>query len=103
MYCTGEVLFLIRIIKVFLDLVKFIMPIALIVLCTFDLFRIVISKKDDDAKKYRKYIYNRIFNCILLFLIPTIIFLLFNILIGGNNLSDVSDIRNCWEIADQNK
>lgn len=100
MSCTGEVLLLIRIIKVFLDIVKFIMPIALIVLCTFDLFRIVISRRDDDAKKYRKYIYNRIFNCILLFLIPTIIFLLFNILIGGNNLSDVSELRNCWDVAD---
>lgn len=101
MSCTREVLLLISIIKVFLGIIKFIMPVVLIVLCTFDLFRIVISKKDDDAKKYRKYIYNRIFNCILLFLIPTIIFLLFNILIDGNNLSGISELRNCWEIADQ--
>jgi len=100
MSCTGEVLLLIRIIKVFLNIVKFIMPVALIVLCTFDLFRIVISKKDDDAKKYRKYIYNRIFNCILLFLIPTIIFLLFNVVVGGNNLSNVGELRNCWNVAD---
>ena len=103
MYCTEEVLLLIRIIKVFLDLVKFVIPIVLIVLCTFDLLRIVVSKKDDDAKKYRKYIYNRIFNCILLFLIPTIIFLLFNIVIDGNNLSDVGGLRNCWDVANQNK
>lgn len=99
MSCTREVLLLISIIKVFLDIIKFIMPVVLIVLCTFDLFRIVISKKDDDTKKYRKYVYNRIFNCILLFLIPTIIFLLFDILITDNNISDLSQLQDCWNAA----
>jgi len=97
--CTDEVVLLIRIIKVFLNLVKFAMPIILIVLCTFDIFRIVISKKDDDIKKYRKYIYNRIFNCILLFLIPTIVFLLFKLIVS-DNISNVSDLRNCWELVE---
>lgn len=96
--CTSEVLFLIRVIKVFLNLIKFAMPIVLIVLCTFDVFRIVISKKDDDVKKYRKYIYNRIFNCILLFLIPTIIFLLFNIIFENND--SINSVENCWKSAD---
>ena len=98
--CTNEVILLINIIKVFLNLVKFAMPVILIVLCTFDLFRIIISKKEDDIKKYRKYIYNRIFNCILLFLIPTIIFLLFNLLIANNNISNVGELRNCWDIVE---
>lgn len=98
--CTAEVILLIRIIKVFINLVKFAMPVILIVLCTFDVFRIVISKKEDDIKKYRKYIYNRIFNCILLFLIPTIVFLLFNVLITNSNISNVSELRNCWNIVE---
>jgi len=99
MRCTEEVILLIRIIKVFLDIIKFLMPVALIVLCTFDLFRIVISTKDEDTKKYHKYIYNRIFNCILLFLIPTIIFLLFKLLITDNNISDLSQLQDCWNAA----
>lgn len=98
--CTNDVILLIRVIKVFINLVKFAMPIILIVLCTFDVFRIVISKKEDDIKKYRKYIYNRIFNCILLFLIPTIIFLLFNILITENNISNIGDVQKCWNIVE---
>ena len=53
-----------------------------------------------NIKKYRKYIYNRIFNCILLFLIPTIIFLLFNLLIANNNISNVGELRNCWDIVE---
>ena len=97
--CTDEVVLLIRIIKVFINIVIFAMPIILIVLCTFDIFRIVISKKDDDIKKYRKYIYNRIFNCILLFLIPTIVFLLFKLIVS-DNISNVSDLRNCWELVE---
>lgn len=96
MSCTEDVLLLIRIIKIFLNIIKFAMPVILIVLCTFDIFRIVISKSDDDVKKYRKYIYNRIFNCVLLFLIPTIIFLLFNLLITNNNIADVDSLQNCW-------
>ena len=98
--CTDEVLLLIGIIKNFLNIVKFVMPILLIVLCTFDVFRIVISKKDDDIKKYRKYIYNRIFNCVLLFLIPTIIFLLFKLLITNSNISNVGVVQNCWELVE---
>ena len=97
--CTDEVILLIRIIKVFIELVKFSMPVILIVLCTFDVLRIVVSKKEDDIKKYRKYIYNRIFNCILLFLVPTIIFLLFNLLITNNDISNVGELRNCWNIV----
>lgn len=99
MSCTDDVLLLIRVIKVFLNIIKYAMPIILIVLCTFDIFRIVVSKSEDDAKKYRKYIYNRIFNCILLFLIPTIIFLLFRLLITNNNIANVGELQNCWDLV----
>ena len=84
----------------FLNILKYAMPIVLIVLCTFDIFRIVISKKEEDIKKYRKYIYNRIFNCILLFLVPTIIFLLFNLLLNETNISSIGDVQKCWNMVE---
>lgn len=98
MNCTNEVLILIGVSKAFVNIIKYSALIILIVLCTFDLFRIIIINDEKDIKKYRKYIYNRIFCCILLFFIPTIMFVLFDALTNDNGIVNISEIQKCWNI-----
>lgn len=97
--CTSEVISLLSVIKTFLNIVKYIMPIVLIVYCTIDVFKIIISKKDDDVKKYRKNIFDRVIGCIILLLIPTIVFLLLDLLIN-DNISNVASIKECWNLVE---
>lgn len=97
--CTSEVISILSVIKTFLNIVKYIMPIVLIVYCTIDVFKIIISKKDDDVKKYRKNIFDRVIGCIILLLIPTIVFLLLDLLIN-DNISNVASIKECWNLVE---
>ena len=93
--CTNDVLTLIDVIKRVLNIVQIVLIVLLIIYCTIDVAKIVISKSDDEIKKYRTMVYNRIISCILIFLIPAIIFLLFGS-IFNNSSYDINEIKECW-------
>lgn len=93
--CTNDVLTLIDVVKRILNIVQIALIILLIIYCTIDVAKIVISKKDDDIKKYRATLYNRIISCILIFLIPSIVFLIFGSLLT-NSTFDINEIKDCW-------
>lgn len=89
--------FLIRIIKdgVF-PIVQIVIPIILIVLCTFDLGRAVIGSDDKENKKLFKRILRRLVFAILIFFIVTVINLIFTMV--GNITENEALIRwsQCW-------
>ena len=93
--CTNDVLSVLDVIKRVLNIVQIALIILLILYCTIDVAKIVISKNDDDIKKYRTSVYNRIISCILIFLIPSIIFLLFGSLFN-NSTYNINEIKECW-------
>ena len=93
--CTNDVLSVLDVIKRILNIVQIALIILLIIYCTIDVAKIVISKNDDDIKKYRTSVYNRIISCILIFLIPSIVFLLFGSLFN-NSAYDINEIKECW-------
>ena len=51
--CTEEMQMIIGIVITILDIIKFIVPIVLIIFCTIDIFKIIVSKKEDEIKKLR--------------------------------------------------
>lgn len=89
--------FLIRIIKdgIF-PIVQVVIPIILIVLCTFDLGRAVIGSDDKENKKLFKRILRRLVFAILIFFIVTVINLIFTMV--GNITENEALIRwsQCW-------
>ena len=89
--------FLIRIIKdgIF-PIVQVVIPIILIVLCTFDLGRAVIGSDGKENKKLFKRILRRLVFAILIFFIVTVINLIFTMV--GNITENEALIRwsQCW-------
>lgn len=81
----GIVRFIMRVICI-------IVPIVMIVLGTIDLFKAVTAGKEEDIKKKQKALITRLIAGILVFLVPTIVTVLFN-LVG------VRDWKTCWNHA----
>lgn len=79
-----------------MDLVQLVMkvicilvPIVMIVLGTFDLFKAVTAGKEEDIKKKQKALITRIIAGVLVFLVPTIVSLL-------TGLMGTEDWKACW-------
>ena len=93
--CTNDALTIIDAVKRVLNIVQIALIVLLIVYCTVDIAKIVISKNDDKIKKYRSSIYNRIISCILIFLIPSLVFLIFGSILNNSSMS-INEIKQCW-------
>lgn len=89
--------FLVRIIKdgVF-PILQIVIPIILLVLCTFDLGKAVLSSDDKENKKLLKRIVRRLVYAILIFFIVTVINLVFTMV--GSITENETLIRwsECW-------
>lgn len=68
--CNSDMQMILNVIVKILDVIHFFVPIVLILLCTVDVFKIVVSKKEDDIKKLRNGIMWKIIYSIVIFLIP---------------------------------
>lgn len=88
--------FIVRILAKLVKLLQFLIPILLIVLVMFDLFKVVTSQADDKAKKdASNKIVQRVIYAIIIFLVPTIInFLLASIIPKTNG--NYPDWYSCW-------
>lgn len=95
MNCGEDVGVIISVVKTFYNVVKFVLPIYMIVTLTIDVAKIIISKKEDDAKKIRNGIFRKMVYCIAIFLIPTFVFFAFDTFFG-NTIYNVHDVRACW-------
>ena len=71
--CNSDMQMILKIVVEVLDVIHFFVPIVLILFCTIDIFRIVVSKKEDDIKKLRKGIGWKIIYSIVIFLIPYLV------------------------------
>lgn len=69
----SAVLKIILFIKKLLQIVCFIVPIGLILMVMYDLFRCVISSREDDMKKKFQLGIKRIIYCMFIFLVPYIV------------------------------
>lgn len=89
--------FIVRIIKdgIF-PIVQVVIPIILIVLCTFDLGRAVIGSDDKENKKLFKRILRRLVFAILIFFIVTVINLIFTMVGNITENEDLIRWSQCW-------
>ena len=89
--------FLVRIIKdgVF-PILQIVIPIILLVLCTFDLGKAVIGSDDKENKKILKRIVRRLVYAILIFFFITVLNLLFTMVGNITENETLSRWSQCW-------
>ncbi len=80
------------IVKLIMNVICIVVPIVLILLGSFDLFKAVTAGKDDDIKNKQKTLIKRVIAGVIVFLVPTIVTILMN-LIGAD------DWKACWNGA----
>ena len=95
-YCS-QLAPIINIIKAVMNIVRFAVPLVLIVIGTFDMFKAVVASKEDEIKAAQKLLIKRIVYAVIIFLIPTIVMFVLNIVSdAGVQNSDQSSFWSCW-------
>ena len=95
--CSQEIKEIFKIIITILELIKFLVPVILIVLCTIDIFKLIVSKKEDEIKKLRKGIFMKIFYSILIYLIPFLIPFILNLINNILPMNYDDSWKVCWD------
>ncbi len=83
----------------FLFWFKIIIPLLIIILGMIDLGKAVVAQKDDEIKKATSSIIKRVVIGIVIFFIPTIVYLFFGLvgLRSGDDKNDKSGIQMCYK------
>lgn len=101
--CTKEMQMIMGIVITILDIIKFIVPIVLIIFCTIDIFKIIVSKKEDEIKKLRKDVFMKIVYCIIIYLIPFIVPFILKFASNIIPMEYDDSWKNCWDYVKKNK
>ena len=71
--CNSDMQMILGIIITILNVIRFFIPIVLIILCTIDIFKIIVSKKEDEIKDLRKDVIRKIIYAVIIYLIPFLV------------------------------
>lgn len=79
--CTQDLQTILGLVNTVLNLVKYAIPVILIIMGTLDIAKVVTAgeKQEEDVKKATKKFTNRVIYAVVIFLIPTIISLIFDL------------------------
>ena len=77
--CNEDLQMILNVVISILEILNFLVPIVLIILCTIDIFKIIVSKKEDEIKKLRKGVIMKIVYAILIYLIPYLVPFIFRL------------------------
>lgn len=103
MFCNSDMQIIFNVIITLLDIVKFIIPILLIIYCTIDIFKIIVSKKEDEIKKLRKDIFMKIIYAVIIYLIPYLVPLVLNLIDNLVPMEYDNSWKECWDLVEENK
>jgi len=96
--CGGvDILRIIKFVWSLLDILFIIVPIGLILMITVDFGKNVIAGKEDEMKKNVSLVIKRLIFCVVLFLIPTIVKIVINVL--GDSGIEVLSYAQCITVA----
>ena len=88
---------IISIIKTVLSIVQWAIPIILIVIGTFDMMKAVVASKEDEIKAAQKLLIKRVVYAVIIFLVPTLVYLVFNIVSNTDGISGTGNFWDCWD------
>ena len=87
---------IISIIQTVLNIVRWAVPVVLIVLGTFDLMKAVIASKEDEIKAAQKLLIKRVVYGVIIFLVPSIVYWVFNIVSNTSGIDGTGNFWDCW-------
>lgn len=93
---TKGFLQVMNLIKVLLNIIRFVVPIILIIMLILDLLKNVINPNE---KEGMKKIYTRVLSAVIVFLIPTLINLVMSFINNVNSTNYDYSISNCYTNA----
>lgn len=94
-WCKPEIQTILGIAKLIINIIRWIVPIGLIVMTTIDVFKNVINPESKDGMKK---IGTRIISAVIVFLVPFIFNLVLKLISVGDSSVDTS-IWSCWDSA----
>mgnify|MGYP004479963191 FL=1 len=100
--CSEEMQMLMGIVISILNVVNFFVPIVLIVFCTIDIFKIIVSKKEDEVKKLRKDVLMKIVYCIIIYLIPFLVPFILKLVSNLVPMDYDASWKECWDYVKEN-
>ena len=77
--CKGAMLTLVNAVETVLNMIRWAIPIVLIILGSVDMFKGMTSGDDKEAEKAKKTFIRRLIYAVVAFLIPTLVTLTFNV------------------------
>ena len=102
--CDGDFVAVLKIVRFVVSIISFAIPILLIILCILDISKIVTAGNIDDKlkKEVTNRIVTRIVFAVIIFLVPTIVRLLFRFVpIPDKNTGALNGVtwQDCWDQA----
>ncbi len=101
--CDYDMRYILNIVIKVLDVIHFFVPIVLIILCTIDIFKMIISKKEEDAKKYRNNVFRKIIYTIIIYLIPFLVPFVLGLVDKVLPMDYDSSWKECWNFVKDSK
>ena len=101
--CNSDMQLIFGVIITLFNVIRFVIPVILIVFCTIDVFKIIVSKKEDEIKKLRKDVIMKVVYAIVIYLIPFLIPFVLNLV---NNLIPFdydASWKECWDLVQESK
>lgn len=78
--------------KLVIVVLQYAVPVALILFGTIDLFKSIVSGKDDEIKKKQTLLFKKVLSAVIIFLLPWLVFAVMSLL-GGS----VGSFGNCYK------
>lgn len=100
--CTDELLVILRIVRQgIIPILQIGIPILLIVLGMLDLGKAVVAGKEDEIKKNQQMLVKRAISAVAVFLVATIVVLVFDVIADSSGSEDVQSKgwKECWDEA----
>ena len=96
--CPEDMVTILDVVKAGLNVVRWVIPIILIVLGTIDISKAVTAQDEKQTKEAQKRFTTRAIYAVVIFLIPTIISLIFTLLPDSTFGSEVDGYtwKDCW-------
>ena len=101
--CNSDMQTIVEIIVKLLDVVHFFVPIVLIIFCTVDVFKIIVSKKEDEVKKLRNDVFWKIIYAIIIYLIPFLVPFILNAADKIFPMEYDNSWKECYDYVKQNQ
>ncbi len=101
--CNSEMRKVFGVIISIIDVARFVVPIVLIVLCAVDVFKLIIAKKEDDAKKLRQQIFRKILYGVIFYLVPFLVPLILSLCSRILPMDYNNNWKKCWDIVQEAK